>query len=814
MATGASPVPAALAAAADRAVRASIKTAVLGASVTGSLGAIGLTGLFWVISAGPAPVAPVAQQSSPVPTQDLPIPEPEQFRRNRQNFPLPPEAIARIGNPWLRHGATQQRLAYSGDGKFLATGGAGDRWLRVWDLSAERPRAHLLLEAGDVPAALALTQDGRTLRALVIAGADRDAQLREYDTYRGFETRRRLLVKGTIDTAAFNPEGTLLAAGKSSQVRVFSTASANERWRADVPAADRVEVAFAPSGDRVATIATGSGRADLFDARTGRPEITLNDPRGSLSQPAFSNNARLLAFWCSTNQRVRVWDLESRELIHSIKPNQPLCGFAFAPDAEAIIGFSSNTVAIRFPIRVGERPQGSDTAMAVSGVVSPDGSSIAVASRFGPVQILDAQGVRAIAGSGRDVLPPNTTGFSKAGDRLLVEGFQSWMEYPTNGDDLPRIYAPGSAPGEFVGAIGDRAALSADRKWMARYSAGRPKHNEYRIELLDAATGQERGRIELGQAALRPRFSPDGRTIYAITADCLIRGWEVQTGREVMRTSVPLQIAACGTPLLVSPNGKHLAAADKISAPGGPEQKTRVYDAATGKLVFFASIVRGEPHIAFSSDGQWFACIVPSDDPATGGTELCVWETATGRVRARLASPNGQPAFSPDGRSVAVNHEDAIVLFELATGRSRHEFRHHGEVEPSLTWRADGRVIAAVSAEAPIYLWDVVGDRTGDVPVWNSAHDEQRWAALCGSDSGDAFLALRQLWSHPERAIEFLKARMAASSDARLAARGCEALELIATPKAKQLLADWATGLPDFPLAREAKDSLRRLPQT
>ena len=137
-------------------------------------------------------------------------------------------------------------------------------------------------------------------------------------------------------------------------------------------------------------------------------------------------------------------------------------------------------------------------------------------------------------------------------------------------------------------------------------------------------------------------------------------------------------------------------------------------------------------------------------------------------------------------------HDHGVVLIELATGQVRHEFQHHGKVEPALAWQADGRVLAAASPEAPVYLWDIVGNRTGNPVEWNPANDDVRWANLCDSDASAAFRSLRQLWAHPDRAVAFLKARISRSVDARVASRVCEALELIRTPDARALLVKWA----------------------
>jgi hypothetical protein len=180
-------------------------------------------------------------------------------------------------------------------------------------------------------------------------------------------------------------------------------------------------------------------------------------------------------------------------------------------------------------------------------------------------------------------------------------------------------------------------------------------------------------------------------------------------------------------------------------------------------------------------------------------------------VTAVFPGFDGQPAFSPDGRTLAVTRADHVALLEVVTGQVRHVFRHNGPVEPALAWRADGRVLAAASAEAPVYLWDVVGDRTANVPPWTPAVDPRLWADLTGTNAGPAFDALRQLWGHPVEAVAFLRGRVPVHADTGLAARACEALELPATDDAMQLLASWAAGPVQAPRTREARESLRRL---
>jgi len=452
----------------------------------------------------------------------------------------------------------------------------------------------------------------------------------------------------------------------------------------------------------------------------------------------------------------------------------------------------------------------------VTGRFSPDGALLAVANRCGVVQLFDARTGRSQrpavtdqqAGPG-EVSNPVPVAFSPDGQRLLVLGFQSWQEFALAEDRHPWVFVPGNRSGEPILEAGYVTAVSPDRSVVARCTAEpRGRQTLYGIDLLNGTTAAPVGRIELGHLAHHPAFAPDGRTVYAV-AGKVLRGWDVRTGREVMRGEREAGTVVCR--VLPSADGRYVATADKVLQEAQREDAIQVWDAATGEVVLSADGCHDRPRIAFSPDGRRFAAVTPNADPEQPAPELRVWDLATRQVVASVPTYDGQPGFSPDGRTLAVNREDAVILLELATGQLRHLFRHHGPVEPAVVWRPDGRVLAAASSEAPVYLWDVVGDRTGEAAEWKPADDAGRWSALTGENAPGAFQALRQLWAHPDKAVPFLKARVSAGADGRLASRACEALELIATADAREVLSGWAAGEADSPLVREARESLRRL---
>jgi WD40 repeat protein len=823
--TGAAPVPLARAVLADRAVRAPFAGAtVAGIGLAGSALLVGVGGLVWALAGRPDFPGPANQsheQSQPV--AELPIPEAEQFRRNRQNFPLPPEAIARIGDAWLRHAGSPDRMAFSADGRFLASGAVGDRWLRVWDLTARRPRAHLRLGPGEVPVAVALTSDGGILRAVIQAG---DAtHLREYDTFRALETHRRAIAQPS--TVTFDRTGSLLALSAAGEVRLIHAATAVERWRADVPGAETVEVAFGPR-DRLAVLATGTDRVRLYDIGTGNPVDELVEAGAKMTLPTVSDDGRTMAVWLPLKNRVRVWDLDERRIVHTIVSEFPLLGLAVAPDGTRVAGFTECSGGALWDARVTSEPRwfrsGVDSHI---GRFSADGSVLAVATiprpnydtQLGIIQLINPKTGYPTAASPAEPDAPVPVAFRPDGGRVLLQGMMRWLDYPAFGDEAPHVIAPGVAADLCGVGVSVGAALSPDRTLLARAKsvdseANKPKakKKEYVLELLDMSTRALRNCIPLAGPPLHPEFAPDGRTVYAVVGDHVL-GWDVASGRPVFRSNQP--VGQLPYRLLVSADGRYLATALLVLAPQQPgsTQSIQVWDAATGECVISAQAGHGRPFIAFSADGKRFAAAAVPDRPVQHASEIRVWDLETRQVTATYPGYDGQPAFSPDGRTLAITRADAVVLVEFASGQVRHVFRHQGPVREreGLVWAPDGRVLAAASREAPVYLWDIVGDRTGATPAWDVAENSGRWDALVGVAAEPAFGAIRELWTHPTEAAAFLRSRVPADADARLACRACEALELPHAAAGKDLLKEWATGPADALRTKEAAAALRRL---
>lgn len=121
--------------------------------------------------------------------------------------------------------------------------------------------------------------------------------------------------------------------------------------------------------------------------------------------------------------------------------------------------------------------------------------------------------------------------------------------------------------------------------------------------------------------------------------------------------------------------------------------------------------------------------LLPTPDGKTlisneaGGT-VSVWDLATGKVWRRFHGHLfGQRymALSPDGKHVAICNREAIILWELASGK---EVRRLAQADASgVAFSPDRKVLAAASYGPDIHLWDLVSGKKIGKLAWECGNE-------------------------------------------------------------------------------------------
>jgi serine/threonine protein kinase/WD40 repeat protein len=312
------------------------------------------------------------------------------------------------------------------------------------------------------------------------------------------------------------------------------------------------------------------------------------------------------------------------------------------------------------------------------------------------------------------------------------------------------------------------------------------------VRVTDVSTGQEQ---ELDRRPRDDKVFP----VLALSADgnCLAMAsgigppgltvWDVSTGRrrDLPDLAAPAgenEVAICYR-LLISPNGKHIAA-------------LRTFQGAT-QLVLWDAVAGGSPTIldpnalpgpiTFSPDSRTLArmskdgiilqdiaggptvtlprapegLVVWINDLAISptrrllaaamagkGFSVGLWDLATGKFLADIPLTGGvvtHVAFSPDGERLAVTVvRDGEQIHYVRISTRVDEFRHPtpgGGPSKLLTWLADGRRLATAEEKEAVRVWEPAWESSGDMlpsghvkPTELAVSADGRWRAVGGWD--------------------------------------------------------------------------------
>ncbi|MET0135735.1 MAG: helix-turn-helix domain-containing protein [Kibdelosporangium sp.] len=256
-----------------------------------------------------------------------------------------------LGSPLTGHTGAIYAIAFSSDGSTLATGSA-DRTVRLWDVTdfahprqigppLTGPQDRILaVEFSPSGSLLAVGSRDTTFRLW-------DVRDREHPVTTGPVFTR---ATGAVQSAAFTPAGDVVAiADAAGAVHVLATGS-RQPLGPPLPLPSRVNtVAFSPDGT---TLAAGSNDFTvrlwtMTDPARPAPAGTLSGATGWINAITFSANGKLLAA-ASAAPRVQVWDLATRRVRLDLPHAKPATAVAFREDDQVLYTNGADGVARRW----------------------------------------------------------------------------------------------------------------------------------------------------------------------------------------------------------------------------------------------------------------------------------------------------------------------------------------------------------------------------------------------------------------------------------------------------------------------------------
>jgi len=250
------------------------------------------------------------------------------------------------------------------------------------------------------------------------------------------------------------------------------------------------------------------------------------------------------------------------------------------------------------------------------------------------------------------------------------------------------------------------------------------------LKCWDIATGQHL--LTLQEKDIDGKI--DGTDILAISADNKILAtatsqesnkqvnitlWNLTTGKSIRHLTSDNILCEHVVPvksLAFSPNGTILASGDTGGMINIWNMKTgmqkcvlKFYDDTTHKNIQNNENYIGVNDMTFSPDGSLIACATNIGGSNANNNIVELYNTRNMKLKKKLygnTAPVSSIAFSPSGNNIVTGSIDnAIIIFDVITGTSRHIQNSHKGAITSVAFSHDGTIITGASDD--IRKWDV-----------------------------------------------------------------------------------------------------------
>jgi FOG: WD40 repeat len=606
------------------------------------------------------------------------------------------------------HAFLIQSVAFSLDGKFLATGDGGGA-INIWDIETGRQLRTIKGHVGT---------NIRIQEKYSLSSKSKDWLVKFYEEVRDVEE--------TVHSLAFSPDGKTLVSGSSDRTIRFWDIATGRPEKVFVQLSRVWLIAFSHDGSKLLSI-TEDGSYKYWDI-TSEKEINDNPPPlSSFRLPWQSPHGRLTASYSEEEKTIKIIDTVTKRQKLLKGHDAGVRRAVFSPDGKTLASCGWDRT-VRLWDTAGRNPPKvltGHTSFVSSVSFSPNGKLVASVGGDLTVKLWEVETgkeLKTLRGYGDFVEP---FAFGKD-NKILLTGSDNIM----HAWDLENGRKLGGAPIHrgYISLV----VFNPDKSIFAT-------SDESRFSIAEMS--------RMARVLLLPKEKDDvGPAEKGLPADKVIRLWDVRSGKRFQTLQGHTgEINA----LAFSPDGKTLAS-------GSDDNTFKLWNVESGKeIATIKAHESGVTSVAFSPDGTKLA----SSDNDT----IKIWNIAEKKEFRVLTLTDEKGSdlhwlgFSADGKTViALNENDVFSLWNIESGQLENKFSNRDNAKrksvlqlvPNLNqqlypnFTSDLKFAVIGDSGGKISLYDVESNK---LLAWLIALDREDWAVVTPDGLFDASPEARKL---------------------------------------------------------------------
>jgi WD40 repeat protein len=298
----------------------------------------------------------------------------------------PPEVVLRLPRASLTgHKGDVESVAYSGDGKFLASG-SEDETIKLWDANTDKEAATLKVRDSRV-LSVAFSPDSKMLAS---GGDDKSIKLWDLAT-----RKKRATLQGHtgwVTSVRFSPDGNTLASSSlalgEATIKLWDVAA--EKERASLKGhKGAIHLSWSPDSKTLASGCT-LGTLKLWNVEPGKEQLVFDARTMSVMALAYCPDGKTVAWGGSSG--IKLLDVQAKTERPFGGPETEkatITALAYSQDGKTLASASSDHTITLWDVSTGKANASlkGHTDAVTALVFSPDGKTLASGSRDGTIKL-------------------------------------------------------------------------------------------------------------------------------------------------------------------------------------------------------------------------------------------------------------------------------------------------------------------------------------------------------------------------------------------------------------------------------------------